>query len=490
MFVAWKRSGWMTAWLLGAGLTVAVAQPAPNTSNRLSLEQCVDIAVKNNIQVRLGQLTIENTDLQLRQSRNNLLPTASFVANQSLSGGGRQIDPFTNAVIPQSTVNTSNYGLSGGFTIFNGFFLRNTVKQNDLALQASQKELAATQNTVALNVVQQYLNVLTGQEQLIVAQQQAAATQAQLDRTQRLVNAGSVPEANLFEVRAQLANDEVAIVNAQNQIDLAKLALLQAMNLPLGQPIDVVSVAVPDPSIAPYEATPQQIYEIALDNMPDVQGAELRVKSAVAGVQAARANFYPILSVNGSLNTLFTSTATRTTSIDTTNISLEPSGQFVILNNERLPVVSPIPRSTRAQVPYVDQLTNNLNRSATLSLRVPIVNGFQARNRVGIAKIQQLNAQLQAENIRLQLRQNIETAYTNMRASANRYRATQASVVSLERAFQVAESRLNAGAINATDYNVAKSNIDRARASLVQAKYDYVFRTKILDFYQNKPLSF
>lgn len=484
--------------LLGLTVNLAVAQ-TPNSqvttasstgSTVYSLRQCVEIALQNNIQARRGQLQVESSDLQLRQSRLNLLPNASFGANQSLSGGGRQIDPFTNTVIPQQSVSSSNYQLNSSLTIFNGFAQRNTIKQYDLARDASQKELLATNNTVALTVVQSYLNVLTYQEQLEIARGQVATTRGQLDRTQKLVNAGTLAEAQLYDLRAQVANDELAIVTAQNNLDLAKLALLQAMNVPGGQNIDVERMEVPDPTFAPYSATAQQVYTVALENMPDIQGADLRVRSAAAGVEVAKGALYPSLTLNASLYT-FVSSTNRQSFRDTSLVSQQQiPGQYILVDGIQQPIFQTVYGSNSSRVGFVDQVTNNLNRSVSVSLRIPIFTNFQSRTQITTAKIQQQTAELNAQNARLTLRQNIETAYTNMLAGSNRFRATSIQVESLEQAFRAAESRFNAGALNSVDYNIAKNNLDKARANLVQAKFDYIFRTKILDFYQNKPLSF
>jgi outer membrane protein len=503
MRVAWKQVWVGTTLLLSTVLSGAYAQnngtpgavspgnqsalPTASTSARLTLPQCIEIAQQNNITVRQGQLTLANSDLQLRQSRLNLLPTTSFQANQGVNGG-RSINPQSNEFV-QQTIISGSYQLNASATLYNGMVLRNTVKQNELSLQASQVELNATRNNVSLTVAQNYLNVLTGTEQLAVAQAQAAITRAQLDRTQRLVNAGSAPEANLFELRATLAGNELDIVTAQNTLDLARVGLLQAMNVPINQAFDVEPINVPDPGLDPYTTTVQQIFDIAATNLPEVKGADLRVKSASLGVQVAKGGLYPTLSLNGNLSTVYSSAANRqqvlngTTQQQITGFITDPSGN-------QIPVYSSIPGFDIANVNYTTQLSNNFNQSVSLFLRVPIFQGNLSRNRITTARIQQQNAELTALNTRLTLRQQIETAYTTMRAAANRYRATQVQVVSLERAFQVAESRLNAGSINATDYSVAKSNLDRSRASLIQAKYDYVFRTKILDYYQNKPLSF
>jgi outer membrane protein len=442
--------------------------------------------LQNNIQVRQGQLTVANSELQLRQARLNRLPSAIFQANQSLNGG-RSVNPQSNEFV-QQTIGSSNYQLNTSVTLYNGMVLQNTIKQNDLALQAGQLELNASKNTIALTVAQNYLNVLTGTEQLAVAQRQADVSRAQLERTQKLVSAGSLPEANLFELRATLASNEVDIVNAQNTVDLAKVALLQAMNVPINQQFEVEPVNVPDPNLTPYDANVQQIFDVASTNLPEIKGADLRVRSANLGVEVAKGGLYPTLTLNGNLNTIYSSAASAAIQNGTTQQTIG----FVTdpTTGTQIPINASVPNYNRTGITYGTQLNNNFSQSLSLFLRVPIFQGNLSRNRITTAKIQQQNAELTAQNTRLVLRQQIETAYTNMRAGANRYRATQAQVASLERAFQVAESRLNAGAINATDYTIAKTNLDRARASLVQAKYDYVFRTKILDFYQNKPLTF
>ncbi|KAB7733308.1 TolC family protein [Rudanella paleaurantiibacter] len=449
------------------------------------MQQCVDLALQNNIRVQQGQIQVRGSELQLRQSKFNQLPTVNGFISQGLNSG-RNINPGTNTFVDQA-VRSNNFQIGANVPIFQGFQLKNQILQNQTNVQAASKELSATQNDVALLVVQQYLNVLTGAEQLEIARRQLEATQAQLDRTQRLVNAGSLPEANLFDLRAQLANDELAIVNAQNNVDLAKLALLQAMNLSGGQNFEIEYLKLPDPRVETYSATAQQIYEIAVASQPQVLGADLRTQSARRAIDIARAGLYPRLSLNGSLSSLFSSVGLQrripdgTVQIPQTVILPDGSSQqiFFSQNNFRFEDYS-----------FFDQLGNNLNRSLQISLNVPIFNQRLSRTQVLNATLQQQNAQLNADNIRLQLRQQIETAYTNLTASLNRYRATQVQVTALEQALRVAESRFNAGALNGTDYNIAKTNLDRARASLVQAKYDYVFRTKILDFYQNKPIAF
>jgi len=503
MRVEWKKGLLACAVLMSGTVGLALAQGNPSamtpgtgaaqaavSDQVLGLRQCIDLALQNNIQIRQGQLTVQNADLQLRQSQYNLFPLLNFSANQQFSNG-RVVDPFTNIAGTQQ-ITQSSYQINSQVTLFNGNSLRNTIRQNDLTLQATQRELQGTQNNVSLTVTQNYLNVLTGREQLTVAQRQLEVTQAQLNRTQRLVDAGSLPEGNLYDLRAQVAQNEVDIVNAQNTLDLAKLGLLQAMNIPGGQTFEVETINVPDPAVTPYPETVQQVYETALSFLPDIQGANLRIKAAATSVEVAKGALYPTVGMSGNLTSFFSSAA-RNRNIATGQILTQPSLQYYLINpldNSRVPILQNFPETVPTRFTYANQIQNNFNQSVAVFLRLPIFGNFQGRNRIVSARIQQRNTELQADNIRLQVRQQIEQAYTNLRASANRYTATKTQVTSLEQAFRIAESRFNAGAVNSVDYNISKTNLDRTRASLVQAKYDYVFRTKILDFYQNKPLTF
>jgi len=457
----------------------------PSNGQELNLQQCIDIALKNNISIRQSQLQIRGADIQLQQAKLNRLPNLNGFANPNFNAG-LNINPVTNEIGDRQVL-SSNFQLSSSTTIYNGGILQNTIKQNALLLQSNEKNLEATQNNVILTVIQNYLNVVTGQEQLTIALRQSDVSRAQLERTQKLVSAGAAAESALFDLRAQRATDQLAIVNAQSNIDLAKVALLQSMNLFGDQPIQVTPVSIPDLNVADYTATPQQIYEIATDTQPDVKAAELRVRSDEKAIDVARGNYYPLLTFNAALSSLYSNFGQRRVTNGTV-----PFEQAVIFNGTQqiITLLQPDFRFEQFALPFTEQLRNNLNRSVGLTLQIPIFNRFQVRNRVQTAQVNKQTSELQADNTRLLLRQNIENAYANLVASGNRYQATQAQVQALEQAFAASESRLNAGSINAVEYSIAKTNVDRARASLVQAKYDYVFRIKILDFYQNKPLTF
>ena len=480
----------MKKWLLMAIFAATFATSA-EAQQKLDLEQCIATALQNNLQIKQAQLQVQGNQNALEQSRFSRYPNLNFNASQGVQLG-RNINPFTNQFVEQS-VNFSQFQLSAGATIFSGYQIQNGIKQNSLNLQATQKDLESNRNNLIVNVATAYLNALNGEEQLDNARRQAETTQLQLTRTEKLVKAGTLPEMNLYDIQAQLANDELTIVNAQNNVEVSKLTLKQLMNLPANEQFDIERINVPTPSTAPYDATIDQVFNAALKYLPDMEAAQLRIEAARTGVEIARGAKLPVLSVNGGLSSSFSSAAPKERFIGNGGvgqlIDIPSQTRYVSFQNIRVPLIEQItiPSGDIKRFGYFDQLDFNRNASLSLNLRMPIFNGYQVRYRIANAQIQQKNAELQSGIVRNQVRQNVEQAYYNMTNAAKRYQATAKQVESLERAFRASESRFSAGAINSVDYNIAKTNLDRARINLIQAKYDYLFRTKILDFYQNKP---
>lgn len=474
-------------WGLVAQAQVTGAQATVQPGERIGLQQAIDIAWANNLQIKQGQTQVENARITLNQSRYNRLPNANGNITGPGLSFGRGIDPFTNAAITQR-ITFNSFNVNSSTTLFAAGQLQNTIAQNELALRATQQDVENTRQQIALNVVLGYLQILNNEDQLTIARNQVEVSRLQFQRTERLVQAGSLPQANLFDLRAQVANDELAVVNAENNLQISKVNLLQLLNVNANQDIQVDRVSVNTPN-GSYDATPDQVYAAAVGTQPVVKAAELRVQSAARSVDVVRGTLYPSLFFNTSLSTNYSSAAQRAVFGGLTDVNQTAT---VLINGTPTPItfVTQQQSVTREKIPYFDQLTSNYNVNLSLNLRIPIFNNYQARLRVASARLNQDNLRYQSDLTKLQLRQTIEQAYTNMIAAQKRYNATTVQVESLEQAFRAAESRFNNGAINSVDYNLAKTNLDRARANQVQAKYDYIFRTKILDFYQNKPLSF
>jgi outer membrane protein len=338
-----------------------------------------------------------------------------------------------------------------------------------------------------LNVVVGYLAVLTQQDLVDIAQKQVEVTKIQVDRSEKLVRAGSQAETALYDIKAQLANDELTVVNAQNNLASARLSLKQTMNMAAERDIQVIRVEVPNPNFQPYPESAQQVYEVAQGFLPDIQAVDLRVKLAQKNIDIAKSFKLPTVSANASLGSSASTAAQQSSG---QFIPSEQNFGTVNVNGTDFPLVVKSQTPILESIPYPKQLSGNFNTTLGLTVRIPIFNAYNAKFRLAGAELQAKNAEYQADNARVSLRQSIEQAYINMSNAAKRYSATQNQVTSLEQAFRAAESKFSVGSLNSLDYNISKTNLDRAKSNLVQTKYDYVFRTKILDYYQNKPLAF
>ncbi|WP_305953222.1 TolC family protein [Emticicia oligotrophica] len=467
----------------------AVSGSGDNRSagDKISLQDAIDFALKNNLSIKQNNLQVEQGLNTFEQSKWARYPNLNAGTNFNLFSG-RNINPYTNGIIT-NTVGSNGFGLSSGVTLFDGYQTRNGIALNQLNLEASRLDLQAMKNQITLNVIVGYLNVLSQEDLLAVAQRQMEVTKTQLERTQKLVNAGSLPETNLYDIKAQLANDELSVVNAENSIVSAKLTLRQIMNITADRDFEVIRVAVPNPNIQPYPNTPAQIFEIAQGYLADVQAADMRVKAAQKSVDIAKGLKMPVVSASANLNSSSTTAAEK---VSVTQKIVETEAGYVNVAGTRYPVIAYLPTSASSseKIPYFRQLTGNANASLGLNVRVPIFNGYSTKFRLTNAQIQKKQSEVQAENVRLRLRQDIDQAYVNLNNSAKRYSAIGNQVKAFEESFRAAEAKFNVGSLNALEYSIAKSNLDRARSNEIQAKYDYIFRIKILDFYQNKPLSF
>ncbi|MCU0324287.1 MAG: TolC family protein [Spirosomaceae bacterium] len=465
--------------------TQSIGQTTVNSaSEKIGLQESIETALRNNISIRQSQLQVDRGINDVAESRYRRYPTVNGGTNLN-AFLGRNINPFTNEIITNA-VGSNGFGIQSRLLLFDGYQTRNNIELTQLTLNAANSDLQAIKNDISLRVAVAYINVLTQQDLLEVAQKQIEVTKIQLERSDKLVKAGALPETNLYDIKAQLANDELQEVNAQNNVESAKLTLKQLMNISADRNIEPIRIPIPDPSVQAYPLTAQQIYEIAIGYLPDVQAAETRIKMAQKSVDIAKGLKMPTVSASAGWNTTTTTAAERmiaSGTIDKRNLG------NVDFNGQKIPLVIETPGTISEKIPYFSQFTGNMNTNVGVSLQVPIFNGYNAKFRLAGAQIQQKQSELQADNTKIQIRQSIDQAYINMSNAAKRYTSTQNQVRALEETFRAAEARLGAGSINTLDYNIAKTNLDRAKANLVLAKYDYVFRTKVLDFYQNKPLS-
>lgn len=448
-----------------------------------SLMECVDYAQKNNISIRRSSISSEIAEVNMNQSRFALMPTLNSSAGRNWNYGFN-IDPYTND-ITNKEVFSDNLSLNSGLTLFNGFQLRNSLQQSKLEYLASQSDVQKIRNDISLNVVSAYLQVLYAKEQLKVAEARRDQALKQKERIQRLYDAGIGVQGNLLDADAQLATEDLTVITAKNQLEMSRLGLVQLLQLN-----DVENIEVEDPQVQIPDAviaskTPDEIFALAMNSLPEIKAAEIRLRSAEKGIAVAKGGYSPRLTAFGQLSTFYASSAKRITGFDT--LAFVPNGSFTLSGE---PIYQFLILPSTETSPYGSQFDQNLNKAFGFSLNIPLFNGTNVRSGIKRAKLNAENSQLAYEAARNQLLQSIRQAHADMRAAKTRYDASVGSVAAFEAAWQYAQKRYDAGLINALEYITTLNNLTRVRIDLLQAKYDYIFRLKVLDFYAGNAITF
>lgn len=445
-----------------------------------SLQQCVDTAIANNLLVKQSDLQMQNAAINYKQAKDNRLPDVTANLNHGLNQG-RSIDPFTNSYVSQN-IGYGNYNLSSGITLFNGFQIKNYIKQNSLGYEATKMELQNTKDNLTLNIILAYLQILNNEDLLAQSKNQVVLSKKQVERLEVLNKEGTIIPAQLYELKGQQANDELAVITYENAVLSSKLSLSQLMNIAYDKNMEVERLTADNYEMN-YEADPESIYNVAVSHLALIKANEIRKQSADKAVQVARGQFYPRVGLSGNLGTNYSSAAQNDVFLNSVQV---PSGDFVTVSGNQLPVITTKSNYSSEKIKYSNQFNNNYNTSVNLSLRIPILNAFRARNNVALAKNDLKNTEYIAQTARVQLKQSIEQAYLNMTGAHKRYILLLQQVSDFAEAFRGAEIRYNEGVSTQVDYLIAKTNVDRARINLISAKYDYIFQTKILDYYQGK----
>ncbi len=446
-----------------------------------TLQECIAYAQVHNIQVQLDQLNVRMSQTNLTASKGNMLPNLNGYASHTYNYG-QTIDRFTNTFVNDRVLN-QNFYLSSTFTVFSGFSNYNTVQQNKFALQASEFGVEQTRYDIGMNVANAYLNILFAEDQVEIAKKQQTLTNSQVERMQKMVDAGASARGPLLDLQTQLANEKVTLITAENNLTIAMLTLTQLMNLDTTAGFKIVRPNLEVPNEAVLVETADQIYTTAENNQPAIKQADANIMSAEKGVDVAYGGLSPTLTLQGSLGTGYSgaaqSVAANQNGVDTVGITT--GGEFVLV---------PGFDYNYSTVPFSDQLGNNFNQSFGIQLSVPIFNRLQVNSNIQRAKIQHMNAQLTADLARQNLNKNIQQAHADAKASLEKYHAQQAALAAAEESFRYTEGRFNVGDVNAIDYTTSKNRLAQAEANLLQSKYDYIFRLKVLDYYKGNPLTF
>lgn len=440
----------------------------------------METALTNNIPVKQRGLEAEASKAEWHRARANLLPSL----NGSWDYGwnqGRSINPFTNTYINQQ-FSGSNAGFSSGVTLFNGLQLQNAIRQTGYAYKASEQEWQQSKDKLTLDVILAYLTALNNEDIWEMMKERREVTNEQVKRLAIMLEKGATASYMLSDMKGQLAADDIILVNNYNALQTSRLELAQLMNVPFDR--DMQLERLPEAELLElYVAGPEEIYTVALANLAQVKAVDLRVKSAEKGVQAAKGAFYPSISFQGAVGTNYSSVSFMQIP---GNIIEQPTGDYVTIGGIKTPVMSENQQYNSRSIPYNTQFSNNIGTYFGFRVSVPIFNNLMVQTSVRRAKLAAKNAAYDAGYTKLILQQSIEKAHQDMTASYERYKVLLQQVTDYKESFRSAEIRFNLGAIVSTEYLLTKNNYDRALINLKQAWYEYIFRTRILDFYQGK----
>lgn len=484
-----KAKTLLTFFLFSFWLTTSGQQlDSASNTDVWTLRECVDYALANNLLVKRSELDLELSSIDKRQSKLAMFPSANAQASYGYNWG-RGIDPVTNDFVSSQRNGFTSLGASSGVTLFNGFRIQNTIKQSNLELEASEEDLAKSRNDVTLNVISLFVNVVFNKELLENARLQLSSSQQQFERTQKLVAAGSLPKSDELNLDAQVATNELNVINQENALALSLLQLQQALQLPASDNFDVETPEITTEDLV-LDQTREEIYQIAKGTMPEITSAKLRIESSLYGIRAARGNLYPRLSLNASINTNYSSSSATVFVPD--GVEEYPTGYYwKDASNNMVPVYGIRPDGSMQEIyGFTDQVTDNLYKSVNLTLSIPLFNGFNARSNVQRAMITNEQAKIASREVDNTLRQNVETSFNNAIAASKSYNASLRQVGAREEAYRMAKQRFDIGAANYVEYQLAENDLFQARSDLARAKYEFIFRKKVIDFYQGKPLGF
>jgi outer membrane protein len=413
------------------------------------LQKCIDHALENNITIKQAQINTGYRDNQYVQSKNNRLPDL----NANLSNGfsfGRSLT-IDNTYGNFTSSNTA-LSVNSSVLIWKGGALNNTIKQREYELKSSIEDLQKVKEDLTLAVVSAYLDILFANELIKAAETQVEQTKIQLGRTKEMVSAGKMAQGVLLEIEAQKAREELELVNRQNRLQIASLTLAQLMELDDYRNFQIVEPVMPELVASVSVAASSGVYDKALGHRPEIRSADFILKSYEAQLKVAKSSLLPTLSASANFYDQYLAS------------SQGDMGSFT------------------------DQIGRNHREGVGLNLSIPIFNRFENKTSINNAKLQVQNQELQLESTKKELRKQIEQAYANAVAAQKRFTANQVALGSLKEAFRYIEEKYNVGRVNSVEYNDSKSKLAIAESDLIQAKYEFIFRTKILDFYSGVPI--
>lgn len=419
-----------------------------------TLRECIDYAIENNIEIKQKGLQVEDAKINLNTSKNSRLPDLNGSLNHSFNFG-RAISVQTNNYEATNMTNTS-LRVTTTTPLFTGFKITNDIKAKEFSLLSVTEGLNKAKDNMQLQIASYFLDVLFKKEILKVYQEQVNLTQKQVDKTAILVESGKVALAQLYDIKAQLAKDQLNVTNADNDLKNGLLNLAQALSLQSNDGFDIEApdvngVGISDDVLAGL-MRPEEVYQTALQVKPHVKEAMYNVETSKKNLKVEQAGYWPKL-----------------------NFGMGYGTDLQRVYNSK-------------NVGFKDQFNNNGSEYISFSLSIPLFNRFEVRNRVRSARLDIMNQELALDNVKLALYKEIQQAYQDAVAAQAKYISTEKAYEAASESFKYAEERYQIGKTSVFEYSEAMTKLISSKSEQIQAKYDYVFRSKILDFYQGKEI--
>jgi len=426
---------------------IIVSSSLQAQTKKWTLEECIQYATENNIQLKRQEIASSQSEENYKQSKAELLPSVNFSAQHGFKFG-KVLDYATYTYVDQST-QSGNANLNSNLTLFSGLQNYNNIKRTQYNYLSALANVDKAQNDLTLNISMAFLDILFFKEDVKLAEEQLAITKDQIAKTEKLIEVGSSAKGDLLEIKAQAASEELALIEKGNNLNLATLRLTQLLNL---EDTTNFAIAVPDDlSVSSISALQkiQTIYEEAIQTLPEIQIAEYNVKSNQAYLKMQKGQLSPSLTFNVAYGSWYSQTLKEISD-------------------------------------YNEQLQDNAETQFAFSLQIPIFNKMRTKRNIANAKFSVEDAKWQLEEQKQAIYKTIQEAHAKATAAYEKYQAGGETVRAMQEAFNYTEQKYDVGLVDIIEYKIAKKNLTDAQTSLIQAKYDFIFRTKILDFYQNQ----
>ncbi|MCI1778715.1 MAG: TolC family protein [Bacteroidales bacterium] len=428
-------------------IILAFFPAALSAQDEWSLEKCIKYAQENNLNIKQQKLSLRESRNNVLQSKMDFLPSLSASGSHNFSWG-RSVNLNDLTIIKNKLTQSSSVNLSSSVDIFNGFSKINKLKSNKTQLEISEQEIEKTKNSITIAITKSYLQVLLAEEIEKNNKENLISITRQVERTKKFVDAGKQAYSSFLEIQAQLATEKVQLVTADNDVRTNYLTLKQLLDIPDSMVFHIENPVIKESSEIRTEDGIRNIYNSAL-SLPRIKSAELSLKKSETDLKAVKGTAYPSISVSAGYGTYY---------------------------------------SDSQQGSLLHQFDNNRNPSIGLSLNIPVFRNLSIHTNIK-------NSELAVENYKIELRKEkqdlykeIQSAYNDAVSYYNKLAAAQENLKSSERSFRDVENKYNVGAVDVTDYIIARTKLFNAQSDYSQTKFQYFFQLKILDFYRGIPI--